>query len=64
MKNKHKGIPDIGRGVQVRYVKPDPQTIKGKSIHSIKNVFQADLFLIILKYAIIYCPVAVKPMRS
>ena len=31
MKNKHKGIPSIGRGVQVGFIKPDPQSIKGKS---------------------------------
>ena len=33
MKKKFKGIPDIGRGVQIGYFKPDPQTIKGKSRH-------------------------------
>ncbi len=31
--NKHKGIPDIGRGVQIGYTKQDPQTIKGRSKH-------------------------------
>ena len=31
MKNNHKGIPNIGRGVQVGFIKPDPQKIKGKS---------------------------------
>lgn len=31
MKNKHRGIPSIGRGVQIGFVKPDPQAIKGKS---------------------------------
>ena len=31
MKNKHRGIPSIGRGVQVGFIKPDPQSIKGKS---------------------------------
>ena len=41
MKNKHKGIPDIGRGVQVGYIKPDPRTIKGKSKYKC-TFFDAD----------------------
>lgn len=31
MIKKHKGVPNIGKGVQIGYVKPDLELIKGKS---------------------------------